>query len=56
MDVFAANSEGFKNVVACMGTSVTKEQLELVSKYTNKVMFVLIQILLAEESVNNLIK
>ena len=37
MDVFAAHSEDFRNVVACMGTSVTKEQLELISKYANKV-------------------
>ena len=36
MDVFAAHSEDFRNVVACMGTYVTKEQLELISKYDNK--------------------
>ena len=57
MDVFAANSEGFKNVVACMGTSVTKEQLELVSKYTNKVILCLDSDIAGRRaSVNNLIK
>ena len=57
MDVFAAHSEGFKNVVACMGTSVTKEQLELVSQYTNKVILCLDSDIAGRRaSVNNLIK
>ena len=57
MDVFAAHSEDFRNVVACMGTSVTKEQLELVSKYTNKVILCLDSDIAGKRaSVNNLIK
>ena len=57
MDVFAAHSEGFKNVVACMGTSVTREQLELVSKYTEKVTLCLDSDIAGRRaSVNNLIK
>ena len=57
MDVFAAHSEEFKNVVACMGTSVTKEQLELVSKYTSKVILCLDSDIAGRRaSVNNLIK
>ena len=57
MDVFAAHSEDFKNVVACMGTSVTKEQLELVSQYTNKVVLCLDSDIAGRRaSVNNLIK
>ena len=57
MDVFAAHSEEFKNVVACMGTSVTKEQLELVSKYTEKVILCLDSDIAGRRaSVNNLIK
>ena len=57
MDVFAAHSENFKNVVACMGTSVTKEQLELASKYTNKVILCLDSDIAGRRaSVNNLIK
>ena len=57
MDVFAAHSENFKNVVACMGTSVTKEQLELISKYTNKTILCLDSDIAGRRaSVNNLIK
>jgi len=57
MDVFAAHSENFKNVVACMGTSVTKEQLELISKYTSKVILCLDSDIAGRRaSVNNLIK
>ena len=57
MDVFAAHSEDFRNVVACMGTSVTKEQLELISKYTDKVILCLdSDIAGRRSSVNNLIK
>ena len=57
MDVFAAHSEDFKNVVACMGTSVTKEQLELISKYTNKTILCLDSDIAGRRaSVNNLIK
>ncbi len=57
MDVFAAHSEDFKNVVACMGTSVTKEQLELISKYTEKVILCLDSDIAGKRaSVNNLIK
>ena len=57
MDVFAAHSEDFRNVVACMGTSVTKEQLELVSKYTKKVILCLDSDIAGRRaSVNNLIK
>ena len=57
MDVFAAHSENFKNVVACMGTSVTKEQLELISKYTKKVILCLDSDIAGRRaSVNNLIK
>ncbi len=35
MDVIAAHQHGFTNVVACMGTSVTAEQLQQLQKYTN---------------------
>ena len=57
MDVFAAHSEGFENVVACMGTSVTQEQLELISKYTEKVILCLDSDIAGKRaSVNNLIK
>ena len=57
MDVFAAYSEGFENVVACMGTSVTKEQLELISNYTEKVILCLDSDIAGKRaSVNNLIK
>ena len=57
MDVFAAHSEDFRNVVACMGTSVTKEQLELISKYANKVILCLDSDIAGRRaSVNNLIK
>lgn len=35
MDVLAAHQHGFKNVVACMGTSLTAEQLQQLQRYTN---------------------
>ena len=57
MDVFAAHSEDFRNVVACMGTSVTKEQLEIIYKYTDKVILCLDSDIAGRRaSVNNLIK
>ena len=57
MDVFAAHSEDFRNVVECMGTSVTKEQLEIIYKYTDKVILCLDSDIAGRRaSVNNLIK
>ena len=35
MDVIAAHQFGFTNVVACMGTSLTTEQLQQLQRYTN---------------------
>lgn len=35
MDVIAAHQHGFENVVACMGTSLTSEQLQQLQRYTN---------------------
>lgn len=35
MDVIAAHQHGFANVVACMGTSLTSEQLQQLHRYTN---------------------
>ena len=35
MDVIAAHQHGFSNVVACMGTSLTAEQLKQLQRYTN---------------------
>lgn len=35
MDVIAAHQHGFANVVACMGTSLTAEQLQQLQRYTN---------------------
>ncbi len=35
MDVIAAHQFGFNNVVACMGTAVTEEQLRTLERYTN---------------------
>ena len=34
MDVIAAHQHGFANVVACMGTSLTAEQLQQLQRYT----------------------
>lgn len=35
MDVIAAHQHGFANVVACMGTSLTGDQLQQLQRYTN---------------------
>jgi len=35
MDVIAAQQFGFANVVACMGTAITEEQLRQLQRYTN---------------------
>lgn len=35
MDVIAAHQFGFANVVACMGTALTPEQLQQLQRYTN---------------------
>jgi DNA primase len=35
MDVIAAHQFGFANVVACMGTAITEEQLRQLQRYTN---------------------
>lgn len=35
MDVIAAHQHGYANVVACMGTAVTEEQLQQLQRYTN---------------------
>ncbi len=35
MDVIAAHQHGFANVVACMGTSLTAEQLQQLHRFTN---------------------
>lgn len=35
MDVIAAHQHGFPNVVACMGTSLTTEQLQQLQRYTS---------------------
>jgi DNA primase len=35
MDVIAAHQHGFANVVACMGTALTAEQLRQIQRYTN---------------------
>ncbi len=35
MDVIAAHQHGFANVVACMGTALTAEQLQQLQRYTN---------------------
>ncbi len=35
MDVIAAHQHGYANVVACMGTSLTTEQLQQLQRYTN---------------------
>ena len=57
MDVFAAHSEGFNNVVACMGTSLTFDQLNKAKKYANKIILCLDSDLAGKRaSVNNLIK
>jgi DNA primase len=35
MDVIAAHQHGYANVVACMGTALTSEQLQQLQRYTN---------------------
>lgn len=35
MDVIAAHQHGFQNVVACMGTSLTSDQLQQLHRFTN---------------------
>lgn len=35
MDVIAAHQHGFSNVVACMGTALTPDQLQQLQRYTN---------------------
>ncbi len=37
MDVITAHQAGYKNVVACSGTALTKEQIQLVKRYSNNV-------------------
>jgi len=41
MDVIAAHQNGFENVVACMGTSLTAEQLRQLQRYTNEYLLAL---------------
>ncbi len=41
MDVIAAHQYGFTNVVACMGTALTSEQLRQIQRYTRKFVFAL---------------
>ncbi|MCS6826373.1 MAG: DNA primase [Caldilinea sp.] len=35
MDVIAAHQHGYTNIVACMGTALTSEQLQQLQRYTN---------------------
>ena len=57
MDVFAAHSEGFNNVVACMGTSITFDQLKKANNYAKKIILCLDSDVAGRRaSVNNLIK
>lgn len=39
IDVISLNKVEIKNVVALMGTAIAEEQIELIKKYTNKVIF-----------------
>jgi len=39
MDVISAHQNGFKNVVAAMGTSITPQQIKLISRYTRNFVF-----------------
>ncbi len=41
MDVIAAHQFGYKNVVACMGTSLTAEQLQQIQRYSKTFVFAL---------------
>ena len=57
MDVFSAHSEGFTNVVACMGTAVSLSQLDKVFEYTDRVILCLDSDTAGKRAtVNNLIK
>lgn len=40
MDLATMYQAGFKNVVALLGTAITDEQIELIKKYTNKVILI----------------
>ncbi len=41
MDVISAHQRGFKNVVAAMGTSITPQQIRLLSRYSRNFVFAL---------------
>ncbi len=41
MDVISAHQRGFKNVVAAMGTSITPEQIKILSRYSRNFIFAL---------------
>ncbi len=41
MDVISAHQRGFKNVVAAMGTSLTSQQVQLLSRYSRNFVFAL---------------
>jgi len=41
MDVISAHQRGFKNVVAAMGTSITPEQIKILSRYSRNFVFAL---------------
>ncbi len=41
MDVITAHQHGFPNTVACMGTAITPEQLEILRRYTPRIVFAL---------------
>ncbi len=41
MDVITAHQHGFANTVACMGTAVTPEQLEILRRHTPHIVFAL---------------
>lgn len=42
-DLIALYQVGIKNVVACMSNNITEEQLQLIKKYTNNIIFVVDQ-------------
>ncbi len=41
MDVISAHQRGFKNVVAAMGTSITPQQIKILSRYSRNFIFAL---------------
>lgn len=41
MDVISAHQRGFKNVVAAMGTSITPQQIKILSRYSRNFVFAL---------------